>query len=440
MVLVVDTRVPQTPHALSDEGYRTGSPQKSSPFKDFSLRYPPPDPKDPFAPLSALRNRRTTLQGILSPDSLRVDDIVQRTADQTKHASIDIAPFIPTAKKLARPVLKSQLYITESSQKDTLAVPQATFERRRSISTPTPVSSLVLSSATRKRQPDVLVERPRPFTVSDVRLATIHDPDRKCADASESLSSSSTLEDTSFKAPRHYSSNPQLPLLVKESPTNKRINFPKFALSKKSQHNPVSLSVDAANERAIAPAPALIPLTAVPSLLEYKSTSPEPPTNTTSSTANDRSRYRRATTETPSLISSKSLSTSSSDSSTVVFNVIVPSPSPDITSVMYQQGTKSLSNPRLSTKVLQGPVPPAASYASQPSTSSGNPTRSRLSGSSTVSDGTTALPFDVSTPPTLEQLSRAAALDVIAESGVRVPFGRLFMGQRTIICFIRHFW
>jgi hypothetical protein len=42
--------------------------------------------------------------------------------------------------------------------------------------------------------------------------------------------------------------------------------------------------------------------------------------------------------------------------------------------------------------------------------------------------------------PTHEQLARAASLLVIAESGVRVPFGSLFAKQRTIVIFIRHFW
>jgi hypothetical protein len=42
--------------------------------------------------------------------------------------------------------------------------------------------------------------------------------------------------------------------------------------------------------------------------------------------------------------------------------------------------------------------------------------------------------------PTHEQLARAASLLVIAESGVRVPFGSLFAKQRAIVIFIRHFW
>jgi hypothetical protein len=104
---------------------------------------------------------------------------------------------------------------------------------------------------------------------------------------------------------------------------------------------------------------------------------------------------------------------------------------------MYQQGKHSLSNPRLSGKTLHGP---AVSLVTQASTSTGHSPRSRHSGRPSTSGGTLGSPFEPSTPLTSEQLSRAASIDVIAESGVRVPFGRLFMGQKTIVCFIRHFW
>ncbi|KAJ7602262.1 AhpC/TSA antioxidant enzyme-domain-containing protein, partial [Roridomyces roridus] len=48
--------------------------------------------------------------------------------------------------------------------------------------------------------------------------------------------------------------------------------------------------------------------------------------------------------------------------------------------------------------------------------------------------------FDEMGLPSRPQLEEAAALSVISESGVRVPFGNLFEGQKTIVCFIRHFW
>jgi hypothetical protein len=48
--------------------------------------------------------------------------------------------------------------------------------------------------------------------------------------------------------------------------------------------------------------------------------------------------------------------------------------------------------------------------------------------------------FDETQLPTQRQLEEAAALPVISESGVRVAFGRLWQGQKTIVCFIRHFW
>jgi len=43
-------------------------------------------------------------------------------------------------------------------------------------------------------------------------------------------------------------------------------------------------------------------------------------------------------------------------------------------------------------------------------------------------------------PPTQEQLRDAADLDIIRQDGQPVRFGSLFEHQKTIICFIRHFW
>ncbi|KAJ7747366.1 AhpC/TSA antioxidant enzyme-domain-containing protein, partial [Mycena metata] len=48
--------------------------------------------------------------------------------------------------------------------------------------------------------------------------------------------------------------------------------------------------------------------------------------------------------------------------------------------------------------------------------------------------------FDESRLPTQLELEEAARLPVISESGVRVPFGGLWQDQKTIVCFIRHFW
>ncbi|KAJ6610713.1 hypothetical protein B0H10DRAFT_404675 [Mycena sp. CBHHK59/15] len=52
-------------------------------------------------------------------------------------------------------------------------------------------------------------------------------------------------------------------------------------------------------------------------------------------------------------------------------------------------------------------------------------------------------PHAPDTLPTPAALARAAALPVVASSGVRVPFGALLRaeeGQRTLVVFLRHFW
>ncbi|KAF7321729.1 Peptidase A1 domain-containing protein [Mycena kentingensis (nom. inval.)] len=55
-------------------------------------------------------------------------------------------------------------------------------------------------------------------------------------------------------------------------------------------------------------------------------------------------------------------------------------------------------------------------------------------------DDKTKPEFDEHRLPTLLDLEQVAALAVISETGVRVPFGALFRDQKTIVCFIRHFW
>jgi hypothetical protein len=42
--------------------------------------------------------------------------------------------------------------------------------------------------------------------------------------------------------------------------------------------------------------------------------------------------------------------------------------------------------------------------------------------------------------PTQKELSDAASLSVIAESGARMSFGELFLTRKTVVIFIRHFW
>ncbi|KAG6374343.1 hypothetical protein JVT61DRAFT_4372 [Boletus reticuloceps] len=48
--------------------------------------------------------------------------------------------------------------------------------------------------------------------------------------------------------------------------------------------------------------------------------------------------------------------------------------------------------------------------------------------------------FDEHALPTPRQLADAASCFVIAENGLRIPFGDLFRDQKTIVLFIRHFW
>ncbi|KAI0671395.1 hypothetical protein C8Q78DRAFT_972604 [Trametes maxima] len=48
--------------------------------------------------------------------------------------------------------------------------------------------------------------------------------------------------------------------------------------------------------------------------------------------------------------------------------------------------------------------------------------------------------FDEHACLTREQMARAAPLTVVAQNGLRVPFGELVKERKTIVCFIRNFW
>ncbi|EIW84291.1 hypothetical protein CONPUDRAFT_50940 [Coniophora puteana RWD-64-598 SS2] len=48
--------------------------------------------------------------------------------------------------------------------------------------------------------------------------------------------------------------------------------------------------------------------------------------------------------------------------------------------------------------------------------------------------------FDENALPTHEEIADAASYLVMAENGIRVPFGELFRHERVVFIFIRHFW
>ena len=69
-----------------------------------------------------------------------------------------------------------------------------------------------------------------------------------------------------------------------------------------------------------------------------------------------------------------------------------------------------------------------------------NPVRTQRQKRPTTAPATFPAPFQVNATPTQRQLSAAASFTVIAENGVRCPFGDLFLRSKTVVIFIRHFW
>ena len=69
-----------------------------------------------------------------------------------------------------------------------------------------------------------------------------------------------------------------------------------------------------------------------------------------------------------------------------------------------------------------------------------NPVRTQRQKRPTTAPATFPAPFQVNAIPSQRQLSAAASFTVIAENGVRCPFGDLFLRSKTVVIFIRHFW
>jgi hypothetical protein len=68
------------------------------------------------------------------------------------------------------------------------------------------------------------------------------------------------------------------------------------------------------------------------------------------------------------------------------------------------------------------------------------PPRKKASSRPSTAPSSFAHVFDENALPTKRQLLDAASCVVVAENGIRVPFGDLFRDQKTVVIFIRHFW
>lgn len=68
------------------------------------------------------------------------------------------------------------------------------------------------------------------------------------------------------------------------------------------------------------------------------------------------------------------------------------------------------------------------------------PPRKKPSSRPSTAPSSFAHVFDENALPTKRQLLDAASCVVVAENGIRVPFGDLFRDQKTVVIFIRHFW
>lgn len=101
--------------------------------------------------------------------------------------------------------------------------------------------------------------------------------------------------------------------------------------------------------------------------------------------------------------------------------------------------TSPLPTPSPAT-ALQSPSPAPTGHSHPDDAVHGRACSPALSGSARGGGAYPPRAFDADALPTREQLVRAAGCVVVAQNGVRVPFGDVFGERKTVVVFIRHFW
>ena len=401
--------------------------RKPPPSIDLEVRYPSPDPGDPFAPLWVLRNRcsNPSLSLIPSNDNLQS---LNRKASYDLYPSI--LPFTVTrGKDFDVPV-------------EVLSNDKGSHYRRRSHSTP--LTQLVPSLTFPSIQSSPLI-----FSRSE-RPALTQVPSLLTDNTSDSGSTNITGTDTEAMSTPSIASTESTPgriarfLLPKRSSCSSpnvekhKIGVPK-RVGKVSISSPMTFEHLASSGRQLndqaarsvndlhSPQPDYF----TPLRRTSTSDSPSPPRELDGYHSqpeilpHHRARSPLSITHAVDLLVPPPSAASHGSSS----YVHVPFPP---SSTAHSVSCDSFARPR-TTPVLH------TSSSCLPSLQG----HSRRHSKSGVAHS--QLPPELPTQtewakPTISQLAYAASLPVITESGLRIAFGSLFATQRAVVIFIRHFW
>ncbi|KZT53515.1 hypothetical protein CALCODRAFT_440019 [Calocera cornea HHB12733] len=120
--------------------------------------------------------------------------------------------------------------------------------------------------------------------------------------------------------------------------------------------------------------------------------------------------------------------------------IIVPPSSLSPLSLNAPSGQPLPATPKTPGAVSFGPSTPRSRRLTKVKPTPEQPRSRSRSRSFTGSPRSPVFPFEAEAPITREVLQEAARLEVFDEAGEALPFGDLFLGRKTVICFIRHFW
>jgi len=404
--------------------------RKPPPSIDLHVRYPSPDPSDPFAPLWVLRTRSSNPAFTAIAPGIDDDQSLNRKSSYDIYPSL--LPFMVTHKDLAAPLdvfsddKKSHYRRRSQSTPPTQLVPPLTFPSIQS-------SPFIFSHSERNHIPQV----PSLLTdnTSDSSSASISGTDTE-AMSTPVKSSIASHESTPGKFAR---------FLLPKKTSSPCIDKP--GLSTPKRIGKVSISSPMAFQH-LAGGRTQLNDQATRSVNDLRSPEPHyaPLRRTATSDAPSLSReldgYHSQPETLPSYHRARSPLSNmhsvdlpppppppSSTSHSSPSYVHVPDPSHSLTCSVssYDSFARPRTAPRPPTSSSSSPF--LRGHSHRPS--KGRAHHSQLPPEPTQTEWAI---------PTASQLAHAASLPVIAESGLRVTFGSLFATQRTVVIFIRHFW
>lgn len=446
--------------------------RKPAPNPELEARYPTPDPDDPFAPLSVLRSRTaSTLSSVSAPLSFR--------GESTSHL-----PTLPyTGGRYPPDIYQAYLnfdMLPTANPNRNLSVVTVSFDASPSNIAPTtsgcgPEEPVWHSQGCAPECPQIVsIRRRRSRSAGEVRL-TLPIPPKNSPYGHSTLQSCVLAQASALSSTPAFTAEP-LPISPTSSvgQSNESVHsFISRVQSEATPSSPLGLASFSADDHVTAPTKAkkfarLLPKKIGSRLsLTHQSTDNLALSQTNASYTSfphffteRSSKPKHLSEENTFHARRKSTTLFPPEMVTRLHAMDVSSPIRDSTTgYVYEPLTDaelgftsslgSPTSPSLSSPVSYSPPPaaklPRATHLRSltidgrglgPTSSPPKCEAARPSSAQSFSSPT----FSEHALPTPRQLADAASCFVIAENGLRVPFGELFRDQKTIVLFIRHFW